>query len=96
MNSSMLGSLLAWVTLLPLLGAILVMVIPKEEEALHRGVGLAVAIATFVMSLFVLTDFESSIAGFQLVVMGCEVMDCLLSIECCVWCRIGDNTAAYS
>jgi hypothetical protein len=33
--------LLAWITLLPLFGAGLVMLVPREEEAIHRGLGLA-------------------------------------------------------
>ena len=33
--------LLAWITLLPLFGACLVMLVPREEEAIHRGLGLA-------------------------------------------------------
>ena len=31
---------LAWITLLPLFGAGLVMLVPREEEAIHRGLGL--------------------------------------------------------
>jgi NADH-quinone oxidoreductase subunit M len=60
--------LLAWVTLLPLLGAIAVMVVPKEEETIHRGVGLFVSVLTFLVSLGILADFESAIGTFQMVV----------------------------
>src|SRR5262245_38429746 len=58
--------LLAWVTLLPLFGAGLVMLVPREEEAIHRGLGLLFALITFVVSLLVLPEFDASQAGFQL------------------------------
>ena len=57
---------LAWVTLLPLFGAALVMLVPREEEALHRGLGLLTTIVTFVVSLLILPDFDAGQAGFQL------------------------------
>jgi len=43
--------ILAVVTLLPLVGALALMVVPREEEGLHRGIGLAVMLATFGASL---------------------------------------------
>ena len=58
--------LLAWITLLPLFGAALVMLVPREEEAIHRGIGLLTAIVTFVVSLLILPDFDAAQAGFQL------------------------------
>jgi NADH-quinone oxidoreductase subunit M len=58
--------ILGWTTLLPLLGAILVMLVPKEEEAIHRGIGFTTALVTFLVSLFILPDFDFSKAGFQL------------------------------
>jgi NADH-quinone oxidoreductase subunit M len=58
--------LLGWVTLLPLGGAALVMLIPREEEAIHRGLGLITAIATFLVSLLILPQFEPAQAGFQI------------------------------
>jgi NADH-quinone oxidoreductase subunit M len=57
---------LAWITLLPLFGAGLVMLIPREEEAIHRGLGLLFALVTFAISLLILPDFDASQAGFQL------------------------------
>ena len=51
--------LLAWITLLPLFGAGLVMLVPREEEAIHRGLGLLTALVTFVVSLLVLPDFDA-------------------------------------
>ncbi|MDB4982920.1 MAG: proton-translocating NADH-quinone oxidoreductase, chain, partial [Myxococcales bacterium] len=57
---------LGWITLLPLFGAGLVMLVPREEESIHRGLGLAVSIATFLVSLLILVDFDAANAGFQL------------------------------
>jgi NADH-quinone oxidoreductase subunit M len=58
--------ILGWTTLLPILGAVLVMLVPKEEESIHRGIGLFTALATFVVSLFILSGFDFTQAGFQL------------------------------
>src|SRR6185436_19722734 len=58
--------LLAWITLLPLFGAALVMLVPREEEAIHRGLGLLTSIVTFVVSLLILPEFDAAKAGFQL------------------------------
>jgi NADH-quinone oxidoreductase subunit M len=57
---------LGWITLLPLFGAGLVMLVPREEESIHRGLGLATSIATFLVSLLILVDFDAANAGFQL------------------------------
>jgi NADH-quinone oxidoreductase subunit M len=57
---------LGWVTLLPLFGAALVALVPREEEAIHRGLGLFTSIVTFLVSLLILNDFDASQAGFQL------------------------------
>jgi NADH-quinone oxidoreductase subunit M len=57
---------LAWITLLPLFGAGLVMLVPREEEAIHRGLGLLTALVTFAVSLMILPDFDAGQAGFQL------------------------------
>jgi NADH-quinone oxidoreductase subunit M len=58
--------LLGWITLLPLFGAILVMLVPREEEAIHRGLGLLCAIITFALSLPMLIGFDAGQAGFQM------------------------------
>ncbi len=57
---------LAWITLLPIVGAVLVMLIPREEEAIHRGLGFGTALITFLVSLLILGDFDPAQAGFQL------------------------------
>jgi NADH-quinone oxidoreductase subunit M len=58
--------LLAWITLLPLAGAALVMLVPKEEESIHRALGISIALATFLVSLLILPEFDAGKAGFQL------------------------------
>jgi NADH-quinone oxidoreductase subunit M len=58
--------LLGWVTLLPLFGAALVMLVPRDEEAIHRGLGLLTTVVTFLASLLILRDFDASRAGFQI------------------------------
>jgi NADH-quinone oxidoreductase subunit M len=58
--------LLGWVTLLPLFGAALVMLVPQEEESIHRGLGLLTGIVTFVVSLLMLSGFDAGQAGFQM------------------------------
>ncbi len=58
--------LLAWITLLPIAGAALVMLVPKEEEAVHRGIGLTITLATFLVSLLILPSFDSAQPGFQM------------------------------
>ncbi len=57
---------LGWITVIPILGALLVMVVPKTEESVHRGIGIATTIATFLVSLLILPDFDGTAAGFQM------------------------------
>lgn len=44
-------------TFLPLLGAILCLLVPREEAGLQRGIGLTTSLTTFAASLFLLSDF---------------------------------------
>jgi NADH-quinone oxidoreductase subunit M len=57
---------LAITTLLPLVGAVVALLLPGNQPRLLRGFGIAVALATFVQSLFVLAAFESGVPGFQM------------------------------
>jgi NADH-quinone oxidoreductase subunit M len=57
---------LGWVTLLPLFGAALVMLVPRDEEAIHRGLGLLTTIVTFGVSLMIVADFDAAKPGFQM------------------------------
>jgi NADH-quinone oxidoreductase subunit M len=52
---------------LPVVGAILVMLVPRDEHGLHRGIGLATTIVTFAFSLGVLALFQGEQNDFQLV-----------------------------
>jgi NADH-quinone oxidoreductase subunit M len=51
---------------LPLAGAVLIGLIPNRSEDLLRWAALAVTLATFVVSLGVLANFDPDVAGFQL------------------------------
>jgi NADH-quinone oxidoreductase subunit M len=61
--SALLPALLA----LPLIGAILVMLLPKEEPGLARGVSLGISIATLALSLAILGPYDTKIASMQMV-----------------------------
>jgi NADH-quinone oxidoreductase subunit M len=50
--------LLTTITFLPLFGALLCLLIPREEEGLLRGLGLVIALLTFAASLFMLGGFQ--------------------------------------
>ncbi len=52
---------------IPLLGAILVMLLPKDEPNLARGFGFAFSLATFAVSLAILGFFNKGYGGFQLI-----------------------------
>ncbi len=52
------GMILPIVTFLPLVGALLCLALPREEEQIHRGVGLGTALVTFLTSLFLLPGLE--------------------------------------
>ncbi|HEX4404916.1 MAG TPA: NADH-quinone oxidoreductase subunit M [Polyangia bacterium] len=58
--------LLGWITLLPLFGAGLIALVPREEESIHRGLGLFTAIVTFLVSLLILAGYDPAQPGFQL------------------------------
>ena len=51
----------------PLLGAFLIGLIPKERTDMVRVAALGVTLVTFALSLGILAQFESGEAGFQLV-----------------------------
>src|SRR6202043_2742288 len=58
--------LLTVTLLLPLAGALVVGVIPKESTRLIRAVALLSTLVTFVVSLFIVFQFKASVAGPQL------------------------------
>lgn len=55
------------VIFLPLLAAVLLLFMAKEEEELARRFALGVAVVTFIISLGLLVNFDSSKADFQFV-----------------------------
>lgn len=60
-------NLLSIILWLPLVGAVITALIPKRAEAGAKGAALFFSLATFVVSLLILTSFVTGEAGFQLV-----------------------------
>ncbi|HEY3307541.1 MAG TPA: NADH-quinone oxidoreductase subunit M [Desulfuromonadaceae bacterium] len=58
------SNLLSLTTFLPILGVLLLLFIPKDSKSVLRGVTFAVTIVTFLVSLPILTGFQSN-AEFQ-------------------------------
>jgi NADH-quinone oxidoreductase subunit M len=56
---------LSIVTFLPLAGALLIALVPRQRLALIRGLALLTALATFAISLLLVVDFAPAQAGFQ-------------------------------
>jgi len=59
---------LALVTFLPLIGAAVMMVIPKGEEQLHKTVALATALLTLAVGIWIFVKFDYHHEGFQFVI----------------------------
>jgi NADH-quinone oxidoreductase subunit M len=59
--------ILSLVTFLPLLGAVLMIFIPKEKASLHRYFALTFALVTFIASLAIYFHFDGATAEPQLV-----------------------------
>jgi NADH-quinone oxidoreductase subunit M len=57
---------LSIVLFLPLLGALVALLIPREEEGIARAIGLVTSTLTFLVSLILLVAFEPGQGGFQL------------------------------
>ena len=60
------SNILSIMTFLPILGVLLLLFIPKESKGALRGVAMLTTIATFVVSLPILTGFQT-IADYQFV-----------------------------
>src|ERR1700756_3501499 len=63
-------ALLSLVTLLPLVGAVFIVVLRGSEDAVARNarfIALWTSLITFVLSLFIWTGFDSTDLGFQFV-----------------------------
>ena len=59
---------LALVTFLPLIGAAVMMAIPKSEEQLHKTVALGTSIATLLVGLWIFFNFDYGNGGLQFVI----------------------------
>ncbi|GAB4294104.1 MAG: NADH-quinone oxidoreductase subunit M [Desulfuromonadia bacterium] len=59
-------NILSLMTFLPLIGAILILFIPKQNHSIHRGVALATTLVTFLVSIPLVTGFQTN-AEFQFV-----------------------------
>ena len=50
-------------TFLPLVGVLIMLFIPKGEEALNKAVGLGTAVATLAVGIFTMIQFDYGKAG---------------------------------
>ncbi|PIE65499.1 MAG: Fe-S-binding domain-containing protein [Deltaproteobacteria bacterium] len=57
--------LLAALVALPLLGALLLAFIPKEQQTAHRAIGTVIASLVFLLSIPLVTGFDPNNPGFQ-------------------------------
>ncbi len=64
MNSS---SILSWIAFLPLIGGVVILFTKKENAQLHRTLATLFAVGTFVLSLFLIPGFNSTIPSMQFV-----------------------------
>ncbi len=64
--------LLTWLTFLPLLGALLVLITPSQQVKAQRAIGLIASLVTAVLALRVWTLFDGSTASIQLRAQGAE------------------------
>jgi len=58
---------LSWMTFLPLLGAVIVLVLPSSRPALVKRVALACTLPTFVLGVWLFAVFDRGVATFQYV-----------------------------
>jgi NADH-quinone oxidoreductase subunit M len=66
-SSSIDFPLLTTLIVLPALGAVLTMLVPRRRPELARAVGYAVSVATLGMAIYLLIQFEVGQTGYQLV-----------------------------
>jgi NADH-quinone oxidoreductase subunit M len=59
--------MLTWVTFTPLLGVLVILFLPKNRHNSIRWVALLASLVTFAVSLFMLSQFDSTSAGLQMV-----------------------------
>ena len=54
---------ITYAVFLPLLGALVLLLVPRTQEQLQKGVALATTLATAAIGVFILTDFDYDRAG---------------------------------
>ena len=59
--------ILSWIIFLPLIGIIPLLIIDKNQKNLIRSVALIFSFANFILSLFLVSGFNSSNTDFQFV-----------------------------
>ena len=59
--------ILTIITVLPLIGAVAVAAVPRDDEQITRGVTFLVSVATGILTLYLLAVFDREEAGFQFV-----------------------------
>ena len=60
-------TMLTWVTFAPLLGVLVILFLPKDRNNLTRWVAILGSMITFIISLIMLTQFDSSSPSLQMV-----------------------------
>jgi NADH-quinone oxidoreductase subunit M len=60
-------NLLSIILWLPIAAAVVCLVVPRSSANVAKGIGLLASLATFVISLGILGQFEEGVAGFQLI-----------------------------
>lgn len=52
---------------LPLVGALILMMVPAEHDRVHRTISMAFLVATFLLALALFAGFDAAVGGWQLV-----------------------------
>lgn len=63
----MIPHILSAIVFLPLLGALFVLLVPSEDQKLHRYIALMISFVTFVLSCLLVANFNHSEPGIQFV-----------------------------
>ncbi|MDF1499061.1 MAG: NADH-quinone oxidoreductase subunit M [Anaerolineales bacterium] len=61
------NALLTWVTFAPLVGVLVILLIPNGRESVIRWLAMAASLAAFAISLFLLAQFDSTNPALQMV-----------------------------
>ena len=66
--------ILSMVLWLPIVAAIVLAFFPRAADSAIKAFGLFASVVTFIVSLFIVTEFRSGAAGFQLVEMKAWIL----------------------